>query len=462
MSLTTSNVEGRPVRTGRGAQIVLSVVGACAVFLVLAVATAPSPGAQQNLAALVGLFGSAIFLFHGGSRITVAGLYGAASALFFGYSGWVVTSIDGPNGATTTVLASVALTLCGTIAFLAPAPLAVHQVRLVGASAIIFACIAAMLGLIAVRGAAPALLAEGAAFMATVVLTFAIAFGTTRGRLALLLVLPMLAVYTTLFHGGSGRLRLIGLLGCLALIVSARYPRYWHKIAAVAAVPTGLQLLAVYRLNVQSDSGTSVSSNSGLESMYAPLRAFSALVRAQAEQGWPMALGSSFVTVPFAVLPESLKPDWIPEAFNYELVALSDPELFDTGFSTAGSWVGEWWWNFGVVGVVLCAILTGPLLNALDRVWSQAALKAPSSGKWALIACGVLGVAGTVGDLAWGGSHTWIVRGIARLPLLLLLAPVVVAAAHNHRARMANQEQALDRKPPALASRLRTTPERPT
>lgn len=381
-----------------------------------------------------------IFVVHGGRRVTVTGLFALSWGLFMGYSGWVVTGLDGASSAMNTALAASSFALAGSAFFLGGAPADVSDVELPGGGAWLgmIAGVGIVL-LVPVRGALPPIIGEAAAFMLIVLLTVATVFGGSRHAIGLtiLFVVPAVVIYAQLFHGGSGRLRLIGLLGCLALIFSAKFGRRWHKVTLLAAVPLALQLLALARLNLQAQLGSESQGRSGLESMYAPVRAFAALVDAQADHGWPLKWGSSFFTPLFVVFPDGQRPSWAPGAFNYELVALSNPMLYGTGFSTAGSWPGEWWWNFGLAGVVLCALLTGPLLRLLETTWTWAMTQVPRSRRWALVACAVLGIAGSVADLAWGGFHTWLVRGLTRLPVLLVVAVVVGSGARRSRNRHA-------------------------
>src|SRR5699024_2796964 len=149
------------------------------------------------------------------------------------------------------------------------------------------------------------------------------------------LLIPFIAAYALVFQGGSGRLRLVGLVGCLALVYSASHPRRWHKVAVIVGLPVALKYLAASRLAVQRSLAAPGSlydnSNSGLASMYAPLQAFSSIIHAQTSGLIPLHWGSSFITPLFVVVPQDLRPSWVPPAFDYALVALTNPTKFDTG-----------------------------------------------------------------------------------------------------------------------------------
>lgn len=436
-------------------RLLIAGAGLLAAAMVALTHPIPSVESQRLYALVVGVVGAAAFILHGGSRITVAGLYSIATALFIGYSGWVVSGVDGASPAMNTVLGVSAASLSGSVIFFGREPRDVSSVRFEGGPYLAGLAAMSLVALFFVREVFT-VLTEAGAFMAVVVIAVALVFGTKRVALwAPLIMAPPIIIYGLYFHGGTGRLRLIGLLGAIALVYSARYARWWHKSLLVAVVPVGLQLLARYRLDVQRDIAApgTFSSNSGLESMYAPPRAFASLVRAQAETGWPLKMGSSFFTPIFAVVPDSLRPTWMPQAFNYELVGLTNPDRYGSGYSTAGSWFGEWWWNFGALGLVACALVTGPLLSLLDRAWTAAMTAAPRSRRWVLVACVVLAIAGAVGDLAWGGTHTWLVRGLTRVPLVLILCFVVGSGAGSvHKRRRARVQKATAARRPVMAS----------
>lgn len=380
----------------------------------------------RALSLIISLTGLAIFLLHGGARITVTGIFGIAYAIFCGYGGWVVLNTDGPSRGLTTALLATAVGLAGSTLLMRPLAFPKDQEGIRGGGGPFILLGTAMLfALVLMRNSLPALFADGASFMSTTLVGVGIIYGRSRRAaiLAPVLLLPYVVAYSELFHGSSGRLRLVALAGCLAIVYSARFARNWHKPVMLGLIPPILGYLAWDRLQVQEQMGGAGASvgNTGLESMVTPPRAFGLLVEAQNNGRLELKWGESFLSPLTVFLPDAWRPEWAPGVFNYELAAITEPSRYGTGYSTAGSYFGEWWWNFGPFGIFLAALLTGPTLMLLDSLASRALSEVSRSARAVVAACAVLAFAGAVADLSWAGPHTWLVRGLTRLPVLMLV-----------------------------------------
>lgn len=409
-----------------GVRVIVTLTSLVAICVALLVHPLPSASAVRTVAALICAIGVAMFVAHGRARITVTGMFGLASALVIGFGGWVLADTRGPSqGLHTALVASafglaLSAPLMGERSRPAPAgPMVSH------ARTFVTVGVLTMAALVVGRGALPGTLVEGLSFMSVVLFAVGVTYSRSRWAVAApLLVLPHLLVYSEVFHGSTGRLRLIALLGCLAILYSARFARWWHKPFVLAAAPLGLWYLARDRVAYQVQTFGS-SDSTGLESLLASPRAFGLLIDAQAAGKEPLHWGASFFSPLTSIIPDSLHPIRMPEPFPYALVRWSNPERYGSGFSTAGSWFGEWWWNFGAVGIVLAAAVTGPALGLLDRAVAWSLGRLHESPRAALLACATLAFGGAVADLVWAGIHTWSVRGVARLPLVLLTFAVV-------------------------------------
>lgn len=422
--------EGKGENMSLGARLLTAWGGLVLTLGVLLLTPGPSEASHRLLALTIAATGTAIFLLHGTRRVTATGLFALGTGIFMGYGGWVVAGEDPPSIGLHTALTATALGLNLSLLLMSGRTAEAETPSSHSSGVFTGSGLAAMVVLVLARPVLPSLLAEGAAFMATLIFAVGVIHSPRAlvVRLAPLLVLPHVIAYSELFHGSSGRLRLVALLGGLALLYTARITRTWHKPAIIVMLPVALVYLARDRLAFQDETyGPGASAGrSGLESLLTPPRAFGQLVEAQAAGEVPLYWGTSFLSPLTSLLPWSPSSEWAPAIFNYELVRVVHPHLYETGYSTAGSYFGEWWWNFGLVGIGFAALATGPLLGLLDRLLMRTLGSIGEVGHGAVLACAVLAFGGGVADLAWAGPHTWTMRGITRLPLLLVLLPVLL------------------------------------
>lgn len=422
----------------------IGLLATVAVSLILGFGQSPV-AAQQALAIVIATVAVLTFGAHGGHKITVTGLFSLSVGLFMGYGGWVVA--DG-RPAMTAVLSYTAVTLSLCVLFFRyRAPEEPLTTEAPAARTFVAVGVLSMAVLVVARDVLP--LTDGAAAMSTLIFGIGLIFGPERtARWTPVLLLPHILLYSEVFHGSTGRLRLVALVGALALMYTARFPRRWTKPAVLAALPPALVYLARDRLAHQEATyGLGASAGrTGLESMVTPPRAFAALLRAQDKGVGPdLQWGASFFSPLTSIAPDWILPGWTPHVFNYELVAYVTPGRYGSGFSTAGSYFGEWWWNFGLLGLLLAVLLTGPLLGILDRTMHNALDRIGDKPFSPVILCAAVAFGGAVADLAWAGPHTWIVRGLARLPLLIVVTPLLLMKPARGRAqRWPKRDRELD------------------
>ncbi|KGM13512.1 hypothetical protein [Cellulomonas bogoriensis] len=394
------------------------------------------------------LFGITIFLTHGDRRITVLGLMTLAFGMFVGLSGVVEGLQHQFPGDQRFVTQAV---MAGTLGQIAVAHMAWRyaiedEPELPGAAprssaqklTRIAVGILALLWLLQLAGVglASSGYADGAAFTCVTLIAVGILLRDSDAGL-LGRVIPIavgFGFYTTFFHQGTGRLRIVALACALALLVSYRFPLRRLKWSVIACLPLALVWLAHERRSLQESlSAGSSEGRTGLESMFSPIRTFARVIEATATGEHPPALGAPFLSVPFSLVPESWQPDWTPGAIGYELVLLESPSRYGSGFSVASTSFGEWFYSFAALGVVLsvpflaavCVLLDRSLRRSMDNI-AASPLGMLKVAFWAMLA-------GGLGDLAWGGVHTWIARLVMRMPILLLMIPLTWRPAEMQR-----------------------------
>lgn len=376
--------------------------------------------------------GMTLFVLLGRDRVTMPGYFMASSAAIVGLSGLLVIPDPGflevprPEEHLNTALFGAALAQIGigTLCLRADvheqlkpvvlADSAVRRTQLAGVIALVFT---------AVAGDRLGVFLDGFGFSA-IMLVCIPALLSRRGvldPLNLLLVLGSLVAFPMFFISGTGRLRAIALLLAVAYVFFLRYGRRWMKLLGVSMAPLLLGVLGIWRREYEEALTGQHGNDTGLASMFVAIGNFGTLIHASGE-GLAPKLGLSLLSPLRAALPESIVPEWIPEAAGYELAAITDPELYGTGFSTVVSSYGELWWNFGPLGLVIGVPAISFLLIRLDA-WAVLSYRNSGGGARPLLVLLLFSsLVGGVGDLVWSGFHTWIVRMYARVAALLILA----------------------------------------
>lgn len=425
-------------------RLLASVAGSAAVVAVFFVAGFyPGTGDEVNVAlgGLALLYGTWAFLAHGGGRITALGLFNLAFALFIGYGG--INEGQDPERRTSPSYVALAITAALVVQILvnlaawkraAPSdeaatmpPLAgARCLTIVGGGGIILLFAAQRFGLPIAESAS----VDGTVFACVALFATGMIYRDDTRLLSrrVLYALAAFALYAAVFHQGTGRLRLVALACVVGLLLTARFPHRGIKWATVTGTPAAMWWLAQDRLTLQESIQPGASEGrTGLESMMSPIRVFAQILdgmsghAATVDPTW----GHTFLSVPFILVPEQLHPAWVPDALGYELVGLVAPAREGSGYSVVATVYGEWYWNFGWLGLILAIPVLAWLVGAVDARFRRS-LVALAERPMALVRVVFWAMlAGGIADLAWSGTHTWVARHVARLPVLLLVATLI-------------------------------------
>lgn len=378
--------------------------------------------------------GTMVFVLRGAGRITASGLFAYASALIIGYGGAQVV-IDPYFLKSPTPQVHLAVALASAVSgqlligyFSAVPEIESFSTRVhlsdMDARRLVFWGFGGLILLLMLDRSLSFLVQfrSGMAFTFALMLCAGSLLASRRtGIVGMLLgVLMPVVMFVTLFHDGTGRLRVVGLLCSIALVATLRYRRTWFKIVAVGVTPLALWWFSVSRLALEWNiTGRVRASGDGLASMLSSIGVFADLIYAQ-QEGLGLGFGRSFVTPLFVPVPLEWRPAWVPEPLGYELVKIVAPDRVGTGYSTVASMYGEWWWNFSALGIVVGIGVVSILLRALDKHVLGALSGAMSGSSRAALALVFWAMMiGNIGDLVWSGVHTWIARMYARsVPLL--------------------------------------------
>ena len=252
---------------------------------------------------------------------------------------------------------------------------------------------------------------------------------------------------------GGGRLTLAG-IGIAALVaLNLTKPHAIHKVIVAVGLPVFLAFAGVNRIERRGAINEApvidvVSSGSGLASLYEPLDTFGRIIEHQS-QGLSPPLGprwgGTFFNTLILPVPRDL---WAtkPVGFGAELTPVLQPELAGKNHSMAALSHGEWFANFGWVGLLLMVVVLGWFLAVLDQRHARLAVEGlNSSGRW-WSAAALLCLVSSLADLFWVGSFTFFARGgLAAIVVLLVgrlaSGPVRMRAAperaHRSRSRQA-------------------------
>lgn len=406
------------------------------IGLVAALGFAQTQPSQYEAAVLIGfavtLFGVRAFIGDGGSRITALGLFNLSTAIFVGfgaiYAGWTQ---DPRVPATYLGMAALGAFVPQVVVTLISWGRAQRvEVRFPEVKASRWITCWGAVGLAAAAavklGGAPEALGpyiESAAFTSITVLTVGLYWRPNARILswATALVGALALVYAEVFHIGSGRLRIVALICAIGVIMTARFQRKILKWGTIAAIGPALYWLAQDRKDLQESLRAGASAGrTGLESMLEPIIVFGRLIEAHVEAGFHLSYGVNLLSYPFALLPATWFPN-APQALGYELVKITAPAKYGTGYSVVATSSGEAYYNFGVIGLALIIPVLIVLLRLLDGATVRA-MSAESPGLYALLWIVFWTMlAGGISDLTWSGQHTFLTRASTRLPLLGLL-----------------------------------------
>lgn len=184
---------------------------------------------------------------------------------------------------------------------------------------------------------------------------------TSKSRLwwiRLLLPAAGVILYWSFVFTGFGRITILALVVCGVAVLSWARPSWVWKAVLLVATPFGL----VQGFAVETDTGLTRGSGS----LVSPLWDGAATLDFAGTPILPYAKGETYLANLVSWVPRSVWPDK-PLGLGSTAVQWISPRQFGTGHSVAVTYVGEFVYNFGWLGVVLGSVALGAMLGFGDR-----------------------------------------------------------------------------------------------
>jgi hypothetical protein len=231
----------------------------------------------------------------------------------------------------------------------------------------------------------------------------------------------VVAVFTQYVFSGYGRLNLVA-LGFVALVAASALSRR-RLLKALTIVGVGPALVVFTLMRQRFVAGTyGVDSSSGPGSVVTPLRDFAALTRLGDAHFLPYGHGDSFFASAVFWVPRALWSDK-PVGLGSELTRLLRPDLLSVDQSLAAFNQGEWFYDFGWLGVIAMVPVMGLLVRLLDSTLRRLVSQPLDSRRRLISLVIVFTLVSDMPNLMWVGSFGYTSRVLLRLvPLFALLA----------------------------------------
>lgn len=390
------------------------------------------------------LLGSWVFLVAGGRHISAVGIYSMSGAVFLGVAGIIGARTSAAEhlaplsfGLLALSVALIYLSSTGRSAEKQTSALISLNLRIHAGCIGVLMCLFSL-----VLRATPLSIGPlaGSIFYVGLLFTFlsvCISFRRPGPLLFLITALfaLLLSVYLHSYFQGGGRLVLASLGIAFAFLASSTLCISYAKVLVlVLAFPfigyMGL-IRAQERVNVRASiSGDVIQDGEGLGSVASPLQTFSRLIEADTgtsgERPFPRLYGRTFLASSLVWVPRSI---WTnkPAGFGLQLTEHFSPEYVRAGHSMAALAYGEWYANFGFVGLIIALLVSALGLRFLDTRMRLAQMQTRTfwwSFRIILIAIVVSGIP----DYFWGGTFTFAARsGLRVLVLSALFLPLWLA-----------------------------------
>lgn len=393
--------------------------------LALDQAPADTYRAQAVLALGITLLGARMFWRSGGNQITATGLYGLGMTVFSGLAGlyWSANpeAVAYGDGLYLATLAGYWVTLAiYAFGWLLPPieyPQPTHAAADVTRWGLGLGVVVTGVGVWAMRQFGPAAAQVALAGLSVVVGSLVIhRFKARRTTLRLLIAALIAAASAVLIFSAFGRLMLVALGLVAAVTLSGRLPTRRVKALTLAGVPPAAVALIRFRENAQVQLGYKGDDVDGLGSAVSPIATLGRLIEGDVSHaGAESFLASALFWIPRANWPE--KPLGLGSAITAEL----EPELLGVGHSMAAQGIGEWFFNFGWLGVVVMVPIMAAILHLLDRGLARAIGCPVESKRRLLWVFAITVLVAEVPVLAWSGSFTYTTRAGSKFALLVLL-----------------------------------------
>lgn len=434
----------RPVRLGTasGPSALLFLPHVAAMMSGAVVLLVPSPELGMQILAVSSCFYALfVYMSRGGRYLTPSGVFFLASGVFIGLAAYYLLesgSVYAPQDlrdlagvafistvATGIVLTAISLRWrlswptrrLGQVS--APSRLQGRRFQLQGALLVL----ASQVPLIRTQ-LGPLAAAGGLAGVLMLVLAASMRRVNLRSHGDLLVIALSVVVplgWVRLEFEGGGRLTLAGLGVAVLLVWNLARPHRLQKLVVLLSIPVFLfisKIVGLERSDTVNVNGERPS-GAGLESLYNPLETFVGLVRLDPDEYTRLEpgpwFGRTFVNTAILPVPRSL---WAgkPAGFGADLTQLLLADELHLGrvsstHSMAALMHGEWYVNFGFLGLVMMPFVAGWFLALLDRSHlrlARSGLALPSDWwRATILAC----LTSSLGDLFWVGSFTYFSRG---------------------------------------------------
>jgi hypothetical protein len=392
------------------------------------------------------VYGLRLFIRRGGAMVAPSGLYGLASAVFLGLPPlWTylagVRSIDATDCLVSGISFAV-LTVTALISRMGkrrkhvrtPATDAMVELyqrvpcRMLGLSVLLF-----IMG--SLMNAAELPFARGAVYVSVLFSAVAAITAISSRKwlltvLSCVLTLSILGVYLMVHFTGFGRLMIATLGISIVFVASVIWKSRWIK--AIAFLASGPLLVIAAQIRSSSTiTAHSLLRNplSGLYSMLAPYLEFGEILQRVGMPGsmreFEFQWGKAFVPAVSWFVPRWIWPSK-PMALGHQLTLWFRPDLVSVEHTFAGgSYLGEFYVNFGFLGLLVVPLVLGIVLRLLDAaVYQLAAGPRGSRMKYCLRLVSTSIIVGGIADYVWGGTMMLSSRAIPRLVFLIPLATI--------------------------------------
>lgn len=253
--------------------------------------------------------------------------------------------------------------------------------------------------------------------------------------MSLVFLFPLAWMSSTFEQGG--RLMLAGLLVAAFSAWNLFGPSKAQKVLLIFCIPVFLLFSGLNRAESR-DAEESVSSSNvvaegkGLASVYAPLETWARMIGPLEQEQREMLMprwGATFVNSALLPVPRSFWEDK-PLGFGAELTPIFEPRMVNSAHSMAALTQGEWYANFGYLGLPMMVVVLGWVLVRADRWHARLAWSnfADDRDWWslAMLTC----LVSALGELYWVGTFTMMARG-GMAALAVWLTRVVALRRHG-------------------------------
>ncbi|HEV3213061.1 MAG TPA: hypothetical protein VGZ03_06655 [Acidimicrobiales bacterium] len=399
-----------------------------------------SPIGEYVLASAAAGFGVWGFWRHGGRQITAAGVVCLSCAVMVGFAGlyWATNAQGAFQGS---IFAATAWTYFATIAMYAlfwsrtedafpqsvrapSTPSAARWATLVGA-ALVLVCTA-----LSRAGSPGHPLLSGGAFVGTLVLAIGLLSRPGRSKLRihqmLLVGIAFLLYYAFVFNGsgfnGGGRLIVASLALGIAITFCLHLRGKGTKVLVLCLTVPAFLIAGQIRVDkFASYNYTPVAG--GLGSVVEPLQFFGQLIALDGSGELHLGHGSTFVATAVAQVPRAAWPTK-PVGFGEVLTTILEPSEVSTGLSLAALTTGEWYFDFGWLGVLVMVLVVGWLVGWLDVLFARDLARSLDTRRRVVTRVLLVVLVAGLTDLYWTGTFTYETRLFMRFVVVLALLAV--------------------------------------